>query len=200
MPVPSDDAELLRVNNAAFAAHPEQGGWTGTDLAERRAERWFDPEGLFLAFDEQSDDPARLPLDESAPRRAWPGRGLRRRRRPVGAGQRSGWPADVGGRRILARRLAEAAEPTVMLYVESDNTAALHTYQRLGFTQHSVDTAYAAATTRLDQRRSWRSLSCSPRVHASGGCRLRPAHTFRVARLRLPGRQSRTKSTQSLRK
>ena len=30
-----------------------------------------------------------------------------------------------------------------MLYVESDNTAALQTYQRLGFTQYSVDTAYA---------------------------------------------------------
>jgi len=32
-----------------------------------------------------------------------------------------------------------------MLYVESDNAAALRTYQRLGFTQHSIDTAYAAA-------------------------------------------------------
>jgi mycothiol synthase len=43
----------------------------------------------------------------------------------------------------LAQRLNEAAEPTVMLYVESDNTAALRTYRRLGFTQYSVDTAYA---------------------------------------------------------
>ena len=47
---------------------------------------------------------------------------------------------------FLARRLAGAAQPTVMLYVESDNNAALRTYQRLGFTQHSVDTAYALAT------------------------------------------------------
>ncbi|HEY6818137.1 MAG TPA: GNAT family N-acetyltransferase, partial [Mycobacterium sp.] len=43
----------------------------------------------------------------------------------------------------LAQRLAGADEPTVMLYVESDNTAALRTYRRLGFSQYSVDTAYA---------------------------------------------------------
>ena len=49
---PGEDAELLRVNNAAFAWHPEQGGWTEADIAERRGESWFDPDGLFLAVDE----------------------------------------------------------------------------------------------------------------------------------------------------
>jgi mycothiol synthase len=34
-----------------------------------------------------------------------------------------------------------------MLYVESDNAAALRTYRRLGFTQYSIDTAYAAVTS-----------------------------------------------------
>jgi mycothiol synthase len=47
------------------------------------------------------------------------------------------------GLAYLAQRLNDAAEPTVMLYVEADNTAALSTYRRLGFTQYSVDTAYA---------------------------------------------------------
>ena len=53
---PDDDAELLRVNNAAFAWHPEQGGWTAADIAERRGEPWFDAAGLFMAFDDQTGE------------------------------------------------------------------------------------------------------------------------------------------------
>jgi mycothiol synthase len=150
---PADDAELLRVNNAAFAKHPEQGGWTATELAERRSESWFDPEGLFLAFGDSSSDQADrllgfhwtkvhpdqpglgevyvLGVDPSAQ-----GRGLGQMLASIGIAS-------------LARRLAGsdnlAAEPTVMLYVESDNVPAVRTYQRLGFTTYSVDTAYGPA-------------------------------------------------------
>lgn len=62
---PDDDAELLRVNSAAFAWPPEQSGWTPADIAERRSEPWFDPGGLFLAFDEHRQA-ARLSLDQGA--------------------------------------------------------------------------------------------------------------------------------------
>jgi mycothiol synthase len=142
-----DDAELLRVNNAAFVEHPEQGGWTEVELAERRSEPWFDPAGLFLAFaDSASDQAGRLlgfhwtkvhldhpglgevyvlGVDPSAQRR--------------GLGQLL---TDIGIE-SLARRLAHSGEPTVMLYVESDNVAAVRTYERSGFTTYSVDTAYA---------------------------------------------------------
>ncbi|WP_077079167.1 mycothiol synthase [Mycobacterium numidiamassiliense] len=145
-----DDAELLRVNNAAFARHPEQGGWTLADLAERRDEPWFDPAGLFLAFDDSAgDQPGRLlgfhwtkvHLDEPALGEVYivgvdpsaQGRGLGQTLTAVGVGH-------------LARRLntAQAVDPTVMLYVESDNAPAVRTYQRLGFTTYSVDTAFAA--------------------------------------------------------
>jgi mycothiol synthase len=143
----ADDPELLRVNNAAFAEHPEQGGWTAVQLAERRSEPWFDPAGVFLAFGDAStdqegallgfhwtkvhpDEPGLgevyvLGVDPSAQRR-----GLGQLLTSIGIAS-------------LAERLAGSAEPTVMLYVESDNVAAVRTYERLGFTTYSVDTAYA---------------------------------------------------------
>ena len=142
----TDDAELLRVNNVAFAQHPEQGGWTPAELAERRAEPWFDPSGLFLAFDdgdrpgtllgfhwtkEHLDQPGLgevyvVGVDPSAQ-----GRGLGRVLTSVGIAR-------------LAHRLADSPEPTVMLFVEADNVAAVRTYESLGFTTYSVDTAYAS--------------------------------------------------------
>lgn len=45
-----DDDELLRVNNAAFAGHPEQGGWDHAALAERRELDWFCAQGLIMAW------------------------------------------------------------------------------------------------------------------------------------------------------
>lgn len=148
----ADDAELLRVNNAAFAHHPEQGGWTEVELAERRREPWFEPKGLFLAFGDSDSDQAgkllgfhwtKVHLDR-------PGLGevYVVGVDPSAQGRGLGQALTAIGIEWLARRLAgpkTSAEPTVMLYVESDNVAAVRTYQRLGFTTHSVDTAYAAA-------------------------------------------------------
>jgi mycothiol synthase len=145
----SDDAELLRVNNAAFAYHPEQGGWTEADLAERRSEPWFDPAGLFLAFGAPDTDEAgrllgfhwtKVHLDR-------PGLGEVYVVGVDPSAQRRGLGHALTaiGIQHLARRLSGSAEPTVMLYVEADNGAAVRTYERLGFTTYSVDTAYAPA-------------------------------------------------------
>lgn len=140
---PADDAELLRVNNAAFSYHPEQGGWTEREIDERRSEPWFDPAGLFLAFDREDrllgfhwtkvhPDPAGLGevyvlgVDPSAQ-----GGGLGQLLTSIGLAS-------------LARRLAKMPDASAMLYVESDNTAAVRTYEKTGFTVYSVDTAYAA--------------------------------------------------------
>lgn len=45
----SDREDLLRINAAAFAHHPEQGRMDAADLAARMAEDWFDPAGLLMA-------------------------------------------------------------------------------------------------------------------------------------------------------
>jgi mycothiol synthase len=145
---PADDAELLRVNNAAFAHHPEQGGWTGAELAERRAEPWFDPSGLFLAFDASGERPGRLlgfHWTKVHPEPPGLGEVYVVGVDPSAQGRGLGHVLTAVGIDALARRLADAPDPTVMLYVESDNVAAVRTYQRLGFTTCSVDTAYAPA-------------------------------------------------------
>ncbi|ORV05642.1 mycothiol synthase [Mycobacterium celatum] len=139
-----DDDELLRVNNAAFATHPEQSGWTPADLAERRAEAWFDPEGLFLAFDETTDKLLGFHWTKVHPEETGLGEVYVVGVDPAAQGRGLGGVLTAVGVTYLADRLADTPAPTVMLYVESDNTAALQTYRRLGFIQHSVDTAYAA--------------------------------------------------------
>lgn len=144
-----DDAEILRVNNAAFAWHPEQGGWDQSDLDERRREPWFEPEGLFLAVDDSTgrllgfhwtkvhaDHPGLgevyvVGVDSDAQ-----GRGL-------------GRLLTVVGMEHLAQRLGSHDKPEVMLYVEADNTAAVKTYERLGFAVSSVDTAYQAVEQQI---------------------------------------------------
>jgi mycothiol synthase len=144
----SDDAELLRVNNASFAHHPEQGGWTEVELAERRGEPWFDPAGLFLAFGAPDSDQAGrlLGFHWTKVHPDQPGMGEVYIVGVDPSAQRRGLGQALTsvGIESLARRLAGSAEPTVMLYVESDNVAAVRTYQSLGFTTYSVDTAYAA--------------------------------------------------------
>jgi mycothiol synthase len=154
---PDDDAELLRVNNAAFSWHPEQGGWTEADIAERRGESWFDPDGLFLAFDAQTGalvgfhwtkvhgptlgEVYVVGVDPDAQ-----GRGLGAALTLVGLhhlAQRLG--ASVLGVPPLAGE-SQATRgidgATVTLYVEADNSAAVKTYERLGFSVFATDVAY----------------------------------------------------------
>ncbi|MBB4855433.1 mycothiol synthase [Mycobacteroides chelonae] len=135
---PHDDVELLRVNNAAFAWHPEQGGWSLDDWADRCAEPWFDPGGLFLAHDAQTGD--LLGFHWTKKHVDTPG---------VGEVYVVGVDPAVQGRglgRLLTlvglHHLAEVGLHTVLLYVESDNTAALRTYERLGFDVAHTDAAY----------------------------------------------------------
>lgn len=136
-----DDDELLRVNNAAFAWHPEQGGWTEKDIAERRDESWFDPAGVFLAFEEGTDTLLGFHWTKVHPPEA--GEAEIGEVYVVGIdtpaqGRGLGRVLTLAGLHYLRNR--ELAD--VLLYVEADNEAAVHTYERLGFTRFHTDTAY----------------------------------------------------------
>jgi mycothiol synthase len=146
-PGPGADEELLRVNNGAFAWHPEQGGWTEAELVERRAEPWFDPGGLFLAYDEKSGE--LLGFHWTKIHRLASGEEVHDQKLgevyvvavdPTTQGRGIGALLTLVGLRHLAARLG--AEATVMLYVEANNSAAVRTYRKLGFEVFSTDVAY----------------------------------------------------------
>ncbi|MFE3546030.1 mycothiol synthase [Nocardia sp. NPDC059177] len=137
---PADDAELLRVNNAAFAWHPEQGGWTEREIATRRAESWFDPAGLFLAFD--AADPDRLlgfHWTKAHPDAAPAGEVYVVGIDPAAQGRGLGRLLTLAG----LRHLRDTGCSEVLLYTEADNHAAVRTYTKLGFAPAHVDVAYA---------------------------------------------------------
>ena len=130
-----DADEVLRVNATAFAHHPEQGSMDAANLADRMAEPWFDPAGLLvadagaglLAFHwtkQHSDTLGEVYVVAVDP--AAQGRGL--------------------GRALTAAGLAHLAAlgvREIVLYVESDNAAAIATYSRLGFAHTETHVQYA---------------------------------------------------------
>jgi mycothiol synthase len=137
-PGPEADEELLRVNNAAFAWHPEQGGWTDAEVAERRTEPWFDAAGLFLATDEESGQ--LLGFHWTKVHNPTLGEVYVVAVDPTTQGRGIGALLTLVGLRHLAVRLG--ADATVMLYVEANNSAAVRTYRKLGFEVFSTDVAY----------------------------------------------------------
>ena len=127
-----DRDEVLRVNAAAFAHHPEQGSMDADDLADRMAEEWFDPAGLLVAdtgdglsafhwtkqHDAHLGEVYVVAVDPAAQ-----GRGL-------------GRVVTLAG----LHHLAGLGVDEVLLYVESDNAPAVRVYSGLGFTHAAADT------------------------------------------------------------
>ncbi|KAB3519792.1 mycothiol synthase [Corynebacterium sp. zg254] len=140
------DEEWLRVNNEAFAWHPEQGGWSLEQLTEARNTAWFDPQGVLMAWKEDGERThcvgfhwTKIPVDQ----------------REVDEGQRAG--------EVYVVCVADEARGTGMgsamtslgigylldhgcglveLYVEGDNAPAVATYRKLGFDVVHTDVVY----------------------------------------------------------
>lgn len=135
-----DEAAWLAVNNAAFAAHGEQGGWDEATLRQREREPWFDPAGFLLheidgrlaAFCWTKLHPGEGPegtvageIYVVAVHPDFHGRGL-------------GRALTVGGLHHMHTVGATAA----MLYVDAANTSAVRLYESLGFTVSHTQQSY----------------------------------------------------------
>lgn len=131
--VGTDEDDWVALNSRVFAFHAEQGSVTRADVLELELELWFDAGDFILArrgehlvgycwlkIEHGLGEIYVLGVDGSAR-----GGGLGRRLMQAGFA-----------------RLASRGVPTVALYVESDNAAAIALYRSLGFETHSRDIQY----------------------------------------------------------
>lgn len=138
-----DDDAWLDLNNAAFEGHDDQASWTHQHLAPRVAAPWFDPTLFLVAIDQSTDQMVAfnwLKVHDANPTTGDP---------RLGEIYVIGVDPDRHGQglgHLLAglglRRLHERGIGWAMLYVSSENTAALGLYARMGFRTHRTDHAY----------------------------------------------------------
>jgi mycothiol synthase len=134
-----DDDAWLRVNNRAFASHPEQGSWNKAQLRERLAAEWVDLAGFLVADDPDGDGligfcwtkihwkrtPALGEIYVIGVDPAHHGSGLGRALTVAGLTSMSDRGVHVG-----------------MLYADATNEAAVGLYGHIGFTVDHVDRSY----------------------------------------------------------
>ncbi len=137
--VGQDEAEWVRVNNAAFHDHPEQGGWTIETLQQREAEVWFDAAGFVL---HERDGKLAAFCWTKVHSEATPPMGeiYVIAVDPVFHGLGLGKALTIAGLHNIAARGLTVA----MLHVDAANTAGMSLYERLGFVVHHEDHAYVA--------------------------------------------------------
>jgi ribosomal protein S18 acetylase RimI-like enzyme len=130
-----DVAALLRINNAAFASHPDQGRMTEEDVRSKLAAPGHSPEGVRLAE-----------IDGELQGFCWT---QVHRARQLGEISVIGLHPDVHGRGMGGPMTAaglvwmhEQGLDRAILYVEADNRSAVRSYIRLGFQIVSDDVSW----------------------------------------------------------
>lgn len=122
---PDDAAAWLDVNNRAFASHAEQGDWDIDTLTARAREPWFDADGFRIAE-----------IDGAIAGFCWT------KMHPGSVGEIYVIAADpafagrgLGSKLTIAGLdwLAAHGATTGMLYVDTNNEAAVTMYRKLGF-------------------------------------------------------------------
>jgi mycothiol synthase len=155
-----DEQAWTELNNRAFVDHPDQGGWGRHEVELREQEPWFDPAGFFLAERDGrlvgfhwtkvhgghgGDAPHEHEVEHAD---AHPEH-EHHDHPPIGEVYIVGVDPSEQGRGLGAyltlvglHWLADRGLSWVLLYVDESNTAAVKTYERLGFTRHAVDVMY----------------------------------------------------------
>jgi mycothiol synthase len=130
-----DEAAVVGVNKRAFAWHPEQSRLDTKELSLLEGQPWFDPKGFLLAV-----DPAGQLLGFHWTKMHPDGLGevYVLAVDPDAQGTGLGGALTVAGLAYLRNRGTREA----MLYVDSDNSAALRTYRNLGFAHHHTDVEF----------------------------------------------------------
>lgn len=132
-----DEDAWLAVNNAAFARHPEQGGWTRDTIQARERETWFDANGFRMRW---ADDKlagfcwTKTHTDTDPPT----GEIYVIAMNPEFAGHGDGRKMTLAGLQYLS----EKGLTVGMLYVDADNAPAISVYTSLGFTPHHNEVAF----------------------------------------------------------
>ena len=138
-----DEEAFLNVNNVAFAGHPENAQMTDEDLALRMRQPWFDPDGILLAWRNESlagfcwmklHDAHVAEIYIIGVHPGMRGHGLGTALALLGLDYANGKGASVG-----------------MLYVEADNAAGLGLYASLGFEIHLTNHMYGPAESKTQR-------------------------------------------------
>jgi len=126
-----DEDAWLFANNAAFAGHAENGGWTQVAILDRQSRDWFEPEDFRLAW-----------VGDRVAGFCWTKRHGPELGEIYVVGVHPDFQGQGLGRRIVIEALwylARVGCTAGMLYVDTANQTALSLYQSLGFTVERVD-------------------------------------------------------------
>jgi mycothiol synthase len=144
-----DDEAFLELNNKVFADHPDQGGWSKSDLEVRVNEEWFDEKGFFVCEDKGKLTGFCWTKIHGAHTHSHLGNEADHGHDAIGEiyvlavdpankGQGIGKDLTTTGLNYLKYQGLSSA----MLYVGVENKAALNLYRSLGFSDFGSDVMY----------------------------------------------------------